>query len=255
MTTPSVASIEGAQAIIVDPSLVLSGFGIGLLDRLAAHSEWPPWIVPLLARLLRESDSSQARKLVPELAPHLALADAKLERRLERWRVRLADGPAPFRTMASPRDLRRASLEDETDPTVELLRLRQDAIFKGMVVPYGLKAGSMAFIDQFYLQQVALAATLFAEGAVVLCRAQPEPAFWTWLNTRRFLACRHVKDPAECAGARERTRQWLIAHGLELYTFAGLSYGMVHFLFPEPALFTEMEENTFTGSWAFLLNP
>lgn len=255
MFTPSPIGGGVAETVIVDPSLVLSGFGIGLVDRLARQCGTRPWIMPLLARLLRESDSSQAAQLIPELAPHLVIADTTLARRLERWRGRLADGPPPFQSLTSPRDARRASLDDDIDSDLEQLRRRHNAIFKGMVIPYGLKAGSMAFIDQFYLQQVALAAALFEDGPFVLCRAEPEPAFWTWLNTRRFLSCRHVKDPAEAAGARERTRQWVNNHGLEPYTFAGLSYGMVHFLFPEPALFTEMDENTFAGSWAFLLEP
>jgi len=243
--------------VIVDPSLVLSGFGVGLVDRLAYHHGTPPYVVPLLARLLRESDKSHAVRLIPELSPHLEIDDAKLKRRLERWRVRLRppSPEPPFRTTTPPRDDRRNPGNGEAGRARDRLRREMDEVFKGMVVPFGLKAGSMSFIDQFFLQQVALAAALFSRGAFVLCRAQPEPAFWTWLNSRRFLSCKHVKDPELGALARERARQWLADRDLQLYCQTGMRFAFVHFVFPDPALFREMDEDSFAGSWAFLVTP
>ncbi len=258
---------------IVDPSIILSNWGLFSLRRLNTGSFPRAYISPTLARILAGGRDDSQRDL-----PYLFQQELGLDRRetkdsLERWRLDLTreetteeESPRRFFTNIEEDGFHINIEEDGSDgarkPTEELeiyrrvlSWLRKNVAKEGYAKEGDLDKRLESSVEQIFIEQIALGAALSGEGAFVLARCASKPWFWSYLQKKGVIPCKEITEEDWLRDEVQEKKQWLRMRGIHQLAYAGFSFGFVHFVFPDPSLLKGLVASALSAGWALYVDP
>jgi hypothetical protein len=215
-----------SDTIVLDPSIVLTRWGTTAARRLSKRGN-TIFIAPTLRELLL-TDGPQAPHVTALFNSILGLDYDEVIFALKAWR----------RLLTSPAGESVLSELGSTPPGVGNESATYNAVNEWLATNHK----TSNHVELVAAEQVALSAALAEREAFVLARCASPPWFWMHLQKKGFVPCKELTEEQWLHDEVAHKKNWLRTNGLHEMAWAGVTFGFVHWVFPEPG--TIIKETT-----------
>jgi hypothetical protein len=147
--------------------------------------------------------------------------------------------------------------DDEREPTEELERFRKcmSWLHHNIAEDSPRRKRLESPVEEIFLEQIALGLALCEDGVFVLARCQSEPWFWRLLKKKGIVPCKEISEEDWLKDEIAEKKSWLKVRGIHQLMYAGLRFGFIHFVFPDPNLLRDSIAATLAAGWALYTDP